>query len=356
MPGGTFTTCDVLYFGLDRFDNSGDAQNGFWFFQKQVTTAGGTVGGGTGFTGVHTADDVLVVSDFSNGGTISTITVYTWDPACTATNKPAAFCADANLHLQASSTNANCATLPAGRRWRQGLRARQPEHDHDAVGVHRQERHPDNGALNGEFYEAGINLSALGLGGQCFSSVLSETRSSTSTTAVLKDFILGQLGSCTPALTTQVKNAAGRTPRTVSPGTPVYDTATITVTGAATPRMTRPAPWTSSSAVQRDRRARLLDRRNGCRHRQGADDNSNANTKDGISGADSDNVNTAATQLAPGLLLLPGRGGSDQLGDPGRVHQRRRPSASRVKDIVDHDDRAGLAPERHGDCQAVRRD
>src|SRR5262249_5785563 len=39
-------------------------------------------------------------------------------------------------------------------------------------------------------------LSFLNLGAECFSSVLSETRSSTSTTATLKDFVLGQLQSC----------------------------------------------------------------------------------------------------------------------------------------------------------------
>src|SRR5947207_9002835 len=206
-PAGTFPTCELLYFGLDRNDNSGDAQNGFWFFQKKVTTAGGTVGGGTGFTGLHTLNDVLVVSDFSNGGTISTITVYTWDPACTATNKPFSYCADANLHLQSTSDNANCKNLPAG--LDTGDRAcglvnpstiTMPWAFTDKSGT------PARGALNGEFYEAGINLSAFNLGGQCFSSVLSETRSSTSTTAVLKDFILGQLGTCTPAVTTQVKN------------------------------------------------------------------------------------------------------------------------------------------------------
>ena len=31
------TNCDVLFFGSDRFDNSGDAQQGFWFFQNKVT-------------------------------------------------------------------------------------------------------------------------------------------------------------------------------------------------------------------------------------------------------------------------------------------------------------------------------
>ena len=33
------TTCDVIYFGSDRFDNSGDAQQGFWFLQNAI---GGT--------------------------------------------------------------------------------------------------------------------------------------------------------------------------------------------------------------------------------------------------------------------------------------------------------------------------
>jgi len=26
--------CSIVFFGMDRFDNSGDAQNGFWFLQK----------------------------------------------------------------------------------------------------------------------------------------------------------------------------------------------------------------------------------------------------------------------------------------------------------------------------------
>ena len=30
------TNCEVLFFGSDRFDNSGDAQQGFWFFQNKI--------------------------------------------------------------------------------------------------------------------------------------------------------------------------------------------------------------------------------------------------------------------------------------------------------------------------------
>ena len=79
------TAGEVLYFGSDRLDNSGDAQQGFWFFQNSIGLGSNNVGGGSGFTGVHKAGDVLVVTDFSNGGTTSTITVYSWDPTCTKT-------------------------------------------------------------------------------------------------------------------------------------------------------------------------------------------------------------------------------------------------------------------------------
>src|SRR5437867_2466702 len=92
-PGTAYPTfdptkpCDVLFFGSDRIDNSGDAQQGFWFFQNEISLASNSVGGGSGFSGVHKAGDLLIISDFSNGGTTSTITAYKWDPSCTATGK-----------------------------------------------------------------------------------------------------------------------------------------------------------------------------------------------------------------------------------------------------------------------------
>src|SRR5437667_3876116 len=35
-PSGGGNTCDVIYFGSDRLDNSGDAQQGFWFLQNAI--------------------------------------------------------------------------------------------------------------------------------------------------------------------------------------------------------------------------------------------------------------------------------------------------------------------------------
>src|SRR6266704_2957369 len=51
-PSGGGTTCEVLYFGSDRFDNSGDAQQGFWFFQNAISLGTQKVGGAQGFNGL----------------------------------------------------------------------------------------------------------------------------------------------------------------------------------------------------------------------------------------------------------------------------------------------------------------
>jgi len=216
-PSGTATTCDVLYFGSDRFDNSGDAQQGFWFFQNKITLSSTKSGGGFAFNGVHKNGDLLIISDFSNGGTTSTISVYKWDSTVSG-----------NLALLASSTNANCATAGPADAFcgivnsTNGTVAPWPFTDKSG----------NTSYLAGELYEGGVNLSTLGLAGECFSSVASETRSSTSTTATLKDFVLGQFALCAPTMTTQ---ASATVANPVTPGTAVHDTATITVTGATNP-------------------------------------------------------------------------------------------------------------------------
>jgi hypothetical protein len=225
----TGTTCEVLYFGSDRLDNSGDAQQGFWFFQNSIALGSNSVGGGTGFTGVHQAGDVLVISDFSNGGTTSTITVYKWDPTC---KKTGGTCGDANLRTLATSTNAGCASAAAGDAFcgivnpTNGTTAPWPYTDKSGNSTY----------LQGEFYEGGINLSQLGLGNVCFASVASETRSSTSTTATLKDIILGGFGNCGSATTTQSSIT----------GSTSIGTGSVSVSDSATVTVTNISPWTGT--------------------------------------------------------------------------------------------------------------
>ena len=206
--------CELLYFGSDRFDNSGDAQQGFWFFQDEITLGDVKSGGGFNFNGVHENGDLLVISDFSNGGTKSTITVYVWDDTDPD-----------NLKLLETSEDALCSdALAAGDPFcgivNPNNGAIAPWSFTDKSGNHTY--------LNGEFYEGGINLSLLGLGDECFASVASETRSSTSTTATLKDFVLGDFGTCEASMTTQVSTAGP-----VVPGFEVHDTATVVGSSAS---------------------------------------------------------------------------------------------------------------------------
>jgi hypothetical protein len=219
----------VLYFGSDRLDNSGDAQQGFWFFQNPITLGTNSVGGGSGFNGVHAPGDLLVISDFSNGGTTSTISVYEWDPTVSG-----------NLRLLETSTAANCATAAANDKFCGIVNANtitMPWAFTDKSGT------PGNGALNGEFYEGGVNLSTLGLADRCFSSVASETRSSTSTTATLKDFILGGFGKCQTAVQTTPKDANGGA---IPAGGLSIGTGSVKVTDQATVSVSGVSTWSGS--------------------------------------------------------------------------------------------------------------
>jgi hypothetical protein len=276
---------DVLFFGSDRYDNSGDAQQGFWFFQNKISQ----VGTGSGkFSGVHKNGDLLVVSDFSVGGTTSTINVYKWDSTCNkGVNAPGAGdCADANLRLLAASNSAKCGTSA----------------DDEFCGIVNPgpglttspwpflDKSANTNFANGEFYEGGVNLSKLGLNNECFSSVASETRSSTSTTAVLKDFVLGQLQNCSASMTTQASNTG-----TVTPGTSVTDSATISVAGATN----APDP-TGNVTFFLCAGACTSSTSGGTQVGQPVALVGGTNTTDGTATATSAAVNTATAKLNPG--------------------------------------------------------
>jgi hypothetical protein len=189
-----FTSGDdeLLYFGSDRFDNSGDAHQAFWFFQDEISlNADGT------FDGVHRDGDLLVISEFSNGGTVSTIVVYKWDSSVSG-----------NLDLLTSGTGAKCTTNSL-----QAYCGIVNPADGTASPWPFLDKKGNTTFAQGEFFEGGINLSDedINLDGQCFASFASETRSSTSTTAVLKDFVLGGFGRCGSTTVTTPKQSDGTT-------------------------------------------------------------------------------------------------------------------------------------------------
>jgi hypothetical protein len=241
VPAGT-AKCDVIFFGSDRFTNDGDAQLGFWFFKNAIARTSPPVAsnGGFKFTGHHANGDLLVISDFSNGGTTSTIKVYFWDTTCGSDNTKANKvysspdvnqCGANNLRLKLSSDNANCATSATTAaacgivNSADGTSSPWPFLDKNSQTSFRQ----------GEFYEAGLNLSALGLGGTCFASFEAESRASTSPTATLKALAIGGFGACTSGLSTTPSAGQGGSHAIGSNGTySSTDSATLSVTGAAT--------------------------------------------------------------------------------------------------------------------------
>jgi hypothetical protein len=70
---------EAIYFAATRFDNSGDAQIGLWFFQQNVTPQpNGTFGPAPGQVANHTDGDLLLLVNFENGGLVPSIQAYKW--------------------------------------------------------------------------------------------------------------------------------------------------------------------------------------------------------------------------------------------------------------------------------------
>ncbi|HET9975800.1 MAG TPA: hypothetical protein VFQ20_00050 [Burkholderiaceae bacterium] len=182
----------VIYAGADRLDNSGDAFMGFWFFQNQVGL--GPVSGNSGpFVGQHAVGDVLVLANFTGGGTTVNIEVLKW--VGTGGN--------VNGTLQriggiAGGTPATCSgSLGAGDLFCGVANTTGGETPPWTY----LSKSGTSSFPTATFFEVGINISdvfAQSGGGAvpCFSSFMAETRSSSSVSAVLKDFALGSFPVC----------------------------------------------------------------------------------------------------------------------------------------------------------------
>ena len=198
-----------VYFGLDRYANNGDAFVGFWFFKSAVgLNANGT------FSGTHQVGDLLVLSNFTNGGAVSTIQLFEWVGSGGDTNGTLDLIASGNACTGAPAVDKACAVA--------NTVAINPSWTFDD----KFEGGTDNDIPPGSFFEGGVNLDEV-FGGDapCFSGFLAETRASQSVDATLKDFALGNFNTCEPpTIATQVNHA------TVDFGGTVTDTATLSGT------------------------------------------------------------------------------------------------------------------------------
>lgn len=247
----------IIYFGLDRFDNSGDAFAGFWFLQNSV----GLDDVDMRFTQSHVAKrylvdeygvqildgegnpivlrgDVLILVEYPQGSNeVPLIKAYEWDPDLlppdnldedgksigplemiydSASNGDSdAECDGYGGKLACAITNkADLTTPPA---W-------------DGTDISYLSKDGTNWFPYETFYEGGINLTQL-LGGQniCVHTFLAETRSARSETAQLKDFVMGSFELCGSSIRTEVHGAdhGDITYTTVMAGTEIHDFAEV---------------------------------------------------------------------------------------------------------------------------------
>src|SRR6185503_13120395 len=178
----------IIAFGADRFDNSGTAFIGFWFFKDTVfAAADGRFRKGplaTDALSAHQIGDVLVLIEFTNGGAVPTAKVFEW--------------VGTSGSESGGTLNDITTTAPLG-----SVRSISNDVAQNIPGSCPAWDYTPKGGVQGgpisvnSFFEGAINIDAFpALAGSCFSSFMVETRSSSVVTATLKDFALGQFNTC----------------------------------------------------------------------------------------------------------------------------------------------------------------
>ena len=228
----------ILYFGMEKNKDNGTNNVGFWFLRGSANCA--SAGGSVTWSGLHQVGDVLVVSEFTSGGGVSTITAYRWvggstplvpfgqggDCKTAPTGQTDSLCA---------TTNAKGPTGAGNLPWNASVTTKWKTSD-ATLGV-------GNTVVSPDFFEGGINLTkvfaAAGQTVPCFSTFIGDTRSSTSLTATLFDYTRGVLGGCQTTLATQAGSTAdggAASPTSIGTGSVSSgtDTASLTITGTPT--------------------------------------------------------------------------------------------------------------------------
>ena len=191
----------VLYLGSERLSNSGSSFAGFWLF-KDPTVGCSSPGS---FTGHHTDGDLLVVSNYTNGGSTQNVVVYRWTgndaTGSLVQQSSGGICGSTSPDTSCAIANTVAITSP----W--------------APTTHQ----PNT------FVEAGLDLTALlGNGGGCFTTFMAETRSSPQLSATLKDYATGQFNTCAKPPIDTTDHPGGTL---VAPGTSENDVATLSPVG-----------------------------------------------------------------------------------------------------------------------------
>jgi hypothetical protein len=195
----------IFVFGLDTFATNGARQVGFWFFKNSVAPSAATCSkaSGCGFTGTHANGDVLVQVNFSTGGSVAGFQVNTWQNGALVP-----FTALTTGQCESAGTLGACAitnTSPTLLYWNYTPKTSA------ACGST-----TTNCAPAESFFEGGIDITdVLGIGSECFTTFMAETRSSTSFSSELESFVFGNFNLCS----IDIGKACPNKPSVVSLGT-----------------------------------------------------------------------------------------------------------------------------------------
>src|SRR5262245_59844540 len=164
----------VLYMASERGSNNGTSFAGFWLLKDPTVGCSGS----NDFSGEHKDGDILIISDYTNGGGTQDVSVYKW-VGDDATGGPVLDSSFNGSICSGSLSNDNSCALANNA----AITTPWTPTSHDT----------------NTFVETGIDLTELlGEGGGCFTNFLAETRSSDVLTATLKDFASGSLNTCVP--------------------------------------------------------------------------------------------------------------------------------------------------------------
>lgn len=192
----------ILAFGADKYDTSGTAFIGAWFFKNPVVAASDgrfrTANDPSAPLASHSVGDVLVLLNFPGGGTnFAEKKVFEWvgvggPCAAPATLVNGVLCDISNTG-QANSVE-GLSNLTLGPQAIPGT---------CSAWVHDPKNGPDGTIQTNAFFEGAININDFPQLTRCFSSFLLETRSSDSVGAQLKDFVVGDFNTCAAVTVTK---------------------------------------------------------------------------------------------------------------------------------------------------------
>ncbi len=165
----------ILYAGGERAAENGDTNIGVWFLKDPTVNCLDTGGAADTFVGHHTDGDTLVLARLVGGGSTAEVDVYEWEGGATGSLNQTGIA--------------------------EGIKCGDPQNTQDDVcaiansGTINPPWAPNEVLLSPQFYELGINMTALGLEG-CFNRFLTNTRSSHEPNSILHDYALGTLNTC----------------------------------------------------------------------------------------------------------------------------------------------------------------